>query len=181
MFQPPQHKFAKGDGWGTTDTPHTSWGCICIYSINLGNSGMISFSTWKLYNSFGLTSKMMPGAKLNHLMGESETIPTNNLRHVPIPLCTSDLKVGLGEMEKEPNPLGIQDLGCDLLKIKSSFPASNFTCYNQPSQPLHPKHLRSKRKILLQRASLIRQQKLLYSTSSSFGMSLFVQFEGCTI
>lgn len=123
----------------------------------------------------------MPGAKLNHLMGESKTIPTNNLRRVPIPLCTSDLKVGLGGMEKEPNPLGIQDLGCDLLKIKSSFPASNFTCYNQPSQPLHPKHLRSKRKILLQRASLIRQQKLLYSTSSSFGMSLFVQFEGCTI
>lgn len=59
--------------------------------------------------------------------------------------------------------------------------ANTVEIYNQPSQLLHPKHLRSKRKILLQRASLIRQQKLLYSTSISFGMSLFVQFEGCTI
>lgn len=106
------------------------------YSINLGNWGMmISFSTWKLYNSFGLTSKMVPVAKLKPiLMGESKIIPTHdsqyNLRHAAIPLCTSDLKMGWG-MEKEPNPLGIQDLGCDLLKIKSSFPASNFTCVIQ--------------------------------------------------
>lgn len=183
--------------------PQTFHGClkeyICtIYAINLWRWGMISFSTWKSHNCVGPISKMVPAANSSPSWWES-------LR--PFPLMTSNATLGMssylsallslkkkkkvGERTKKvPSPLGIQRSWCDLLKIKSSFPASCFTCvikelrtstllrfFNQPSQTLYPKHLQSKRKILSQRTTLVRQQKLLYSTGISFSMNLFVQFE----
>lgn len=89
--------------------------------------------------------------------------------------------------KKAPDPLRIQDLRYESLGIESSFPASYFTCVIQELREstlsrftislhrLHPKQLQSKRKVLLQRVSLIRQRKLFYSTGISFSMSLFVQ------
>lgn len=157
---------------------------------------MISFSTWKAHNCVGPISKMVPAANSS---------PSWWVSLRPFPLMTSNATLGMssylsvllslkkkvGERTKKvPSPLGIQRSWCDLLKIKSSFPASCFTCvikelrtstllrfFNQPSQTLYPKHLQSRRKILSQRTTLVRQQKLLYSTGISFSMNLFVQFE----
>lgn len=89
------------------ETFHAHLGDVSAsYSVSLGNWGMmISFSTWKLYKSFGLASKMVPIARLKpSWTGESKIIPIqdsqNNLRHAPIPFCTSIFKNGVGEGQR---------------------------------------------------------------------------------
>lgn len=66
---------------------------------------MAAFSTWKLHDSFGFTSKTVSYAKLKPvLLVETETKSTSDphLKHVTMLLCTPDLKKSGEGWKKDP-------------------------------------------------------------------------------